>query len=188
MNKSFITFSKITATLLFIASFQAASAQQDKLFEDGYDPELRLKELGITLPIPPIPVNNYVNGVRTGNLIFLAGKGPKRADGSWIIGKLGADVTIEKGYEAARLTAINQLAVLKAMLGDLSRVTRVVKVLGMVNSDPSFNEQPKVINGFSDLIVEVFGERGRHARAAVGMASLHRGIAVEIEMIVEVRN
>mgnify|MGYP000935935292 FL=1 len=101
---------------------------------------------------------------------------------------MGADVTIEKGYEAAQLTAINQLAVLKAMLGDLNRVTRVVKVLGMVNSDPSFTDQPKVINGFSDLIVEVFGERGRHARAAVGMASLPGGIAVEIEMIVEVGN
>ena len=188
MNKSFITSSKIIATLLFIASSQIVSAQKDKLSEDGYDPELRLKELGITLPIPPTPVNNFVNGVRTGNLIFLAGKGPKRTDGSWITGKLGADITIEKGYEAARLTAINQLAVLKTMLGDLNRVTRVVKVMGMVNSDPSFNDQPKVINGFSDLIVEVFGERGRHARAAVGMVSLPYGIAVEIEMIVEVKN
>ena len=178
----------LVAAGTYVESYQGASAQQDKRSEDEYDPELRLKELGITLPIPPTPVANYVNGVRTGNLIFLAGKGPKRADGSWIIGKVGADVTIEKGYEAAQLTAINQLAVLKAMLGDLNRVTRVVKVLGMVNSDPSFTDQPKVINGFSDLIVEVFGERGRHARAAVGMASLPRGIAVEIEMIVEVRN
>ena len=178
----------LVAVKTYVESYQGASAQQDKGFEDVYDPELRLKELGITLPIPSSPVANYVNGVRTGNLIFLAGKGPKRADGSWIVGKVGADVTIEKGYEAAKLTAINQLAVLKAMLGDLNRVTRVVKVLGMVNSDPSFTDQPKVINGFSDLIVAVFGERGRHARAAVGMASLPRGIAVEIEMIVEVRN
>ena len=151
-----------------------------------YDPEARLKELGITLPAPPQPVANYVNGVRTGNLIFLAGKGPKRADGSEIVGKLGAGVSIEQGYEAARLTAINQLAVLKAMLGDLNKVKRIVKVLGMVNSDPSFVEQPKVINGFSDLMVEVFGDRGRHARAAVGMASLPRGQAVEIELVVEV--
>ena len=153
---------------------------------DEQAPEEILMELGITLPKAPSPVANYVNGVQTGNLIFLAGKGPKRADGSEVSGKLGKDLTIEEGYEAARLTAINQLAVLKVMLGDLNRVTRVVKVLGMVNSDPDFIEQPAVINGFSDLIVEVFGERGRHARAAVGMASLPRGQAVEIEMIVEV--
>ena len=172
----------------YVETYQGTSAQKNKGSEDVYDPELRLKELGITLPMPSTPVANYVNGVRTGNLIFLAGKGPKRADGSWIVGKVGADVTIEKGYEAAQLTAINQLAVLKDMLGNLNRVTRVVKVLGMVNSDPSFTDQPKVINGFSDLIVEVFGERGRHARAAVGMASLPGGIAVEIEMIVEVGN
>jgi L-ascorbate metabolism protein UlaG (beta-lactamase superfamily)/enamine deaminase RidA (YjgF/YER057c/UK114 family) len=131
-------------------------------------------------------VANYVNGVQTGNLIFLAGKGPRRPDGSEIRGKLGADVTIEEGYEAARITAINQLAVLKAMLGDLSRVVRVVKVLGMVNSAPYFVDQPAVINGFSDLIVEVFGDRGRHARAAVGMATLPRGQSVEIELVVEV--
>jgi enamine deaminase RidA (YjgF/YER057c/UK114 family) len=128
--------------------------------QDDYDPEARLKALGIELPPAPNPVANYVNGVRTGNLIFLAGKGPKRADGSEITGKLGADVTIEQGYEGARLTAINQLAVLKEMLGDLRKVKRVVKVLGMVNSDPDFVQQPAVINGFSDLIVEVFGERG----------------------------
>ncbi len=172
--------------LFFTISYQIASAGEGKLTEQNYDPELRLVELGITLPTPPSPVANYVNGVRTGNLVFLAGKGPKRADGSEITGKLGRDVTIKEGYEGARLTAINQLSVLKSMLGNLNRVTRVVKVLGMVNSDPSFIDQPKVINGFSDLIVEVFGERGRHARAAVGMASLPRGQAVEIEMIVEV--
>jgi len=155
--------------------------------QDGdFDPEARLKALGIELPAPPSPVANYVNGVRTGDLIFLAGKGPKRADGSEITGKLGDEISIELGYEGARLTAINQLAVLKAMLGDLKKVKRVVKVLGMVNSTPDFIEQPAVINGFSDLIVEVFGERGKHARAAVGMASLPRGQSVEIEMIVEV--
>ncbi len=156
--------------------------------EAGFDPEARLEELGIELPPAPEPVANYVNGVRTGNLIFLAGKGPKRADGSEITGKLGVDVSIPEGYEGARLTAINQLAVLKEMLGDLGKVKRVVKVLGMVNSDPDFIEQPAVINGFSDLIVDVFGERGRHARAAVGMASLPRGQAVEIEMVVEVED
>lgn len=152
----------------------------------NYNPEEKLKELGITLPEPPKPVANYVNGVRTGNLIFLAGKGPRRADGTEITGKLGADVSIEEGYEGARLTAINQLAVLKDMLGDLSKVKRIVKVLGLVNSDPSFIDQPKVINGFSDLMVEVFGDRGKHARAAIGVASLPRAQAVEIELIVEV--
>lgn len=156
--------------------------------ERTYDPEARLHELGITLPPAPEPVANYVNGVQTGDLIFLAGKGPKRADGSEISGKLGDTISIKEGYEAARITAINQIAVLKAMLGDLRRVKRVVKVLGMVNSDPDFIEQPAVINGFSDLIVEVFGERGRHARAAVGMASLPRGQSVEIEMIVEIQS
>lgn len=155
---------------------------------DDYNPEARLMELGITLPTAPAPVANYVNGVQTGNLIFLAGKGPKRADGSEITGKLGGEISIDEGYEAARLTAINQLSVLKAMLGDLKRVKRVVKVLGMVNSEPDFVQQPAVINGFSDLIVEVFGDRGRHARAAVGMASLPRGQAVEIEMIVEIES
>lgn len=149
-------------------------------------PEARLAALGIELPPPASPVANYVNGVQTGNLIFLAGKGPRHADGREISGKLGRDLTIEQGYEAARLTAINQLAVLKTMLGDLSRVQRVVKVLGMVNSHPDFTEQPAVINGFSDLIVEVFGDRGRHARAAVGMATLPRGQAVEIQLVVEV--
>jgi enamine deaminase RidA (YjgF/YER057c/UK114 family) len=166
--------------------FSAASVHAQEAGD--YDPEARLAELGIELPPAPNPVANYVNGVRTGDLIFLAGKGPRRADGSEIHGKLGKDLTIEEGYEGARLTAINQLAVLKEMLGDLSKVKRVVKVLGMVNSDPDFVEQPAVINGFSDLIVEVFGERGKHARAAVGMASLPRGQAVEIEMIVEVED
>jgi enamine deaminase RidA (YjgF/YER057c/UK114 family) len=175
----FVPLAVLSAVLAFTAP---VSAQND------YDPEARLAELGITLPPAPNPVANYVNGVRTGNLIFLAGKGPRRADGTEITGKLGAGVTIEEGYEGARLTAINQLAVLKEMLGDLGKVTRVVKVLGMVNSDPDFVEQPAVINGFSDLIVEVFGERGKHARAAVGMASLPRGQAVEIEMIVEVED
>lgn len=170
--------------LLLAGGHRGVSAQEP----EPYDPEARLVELGITLPEAPSPVANYVNGVQTGNLIFLAGKGPKHPDGTELRGKLGAGVTIEEGYAGARLTAINQLAVLKAMLGDLGRVVKVVKVLGMVNSDPDFIEQPAVINGFSDLIVEVFGERGRHARAAVGMASLPRGQSVEIEMIVEVRN
>tara|TARA_B000000475_G_scaffold62531_2_gene49888 strand:- start:4667 stop:5158 length:492 start_codon:yes stop_codon:yes gene_type:complete len=160
----------------------------DNISPNEYDPENKLKELGVELPSPPDPVANYVNGVRSGNLIFLAGKGPKKPDGTEITGKLGAGVSIETGYEAARLAAINQLAVLKQMLGNLNRVTRVVKVLSMVNSDPNFKDQPKVINGFSDLIVDVFGQRGLHARSAVGMASLPREQAVEVEMIVEVKD
>lgn len=186
MNRPHISSGSIVFLSLLATVLWAQGDPQGGAAENGFDPEARLKEMGIELPAPPRPVANYVNGVRTGNLIFLAGKGPKRADGTEIIGKLGVDVTIEEGYEGARLTAINQLAVLKQMLGDLRKVKRVVKVLGMVNSDPDFVEQPAVINGFSDLIVEVFGERGRHARAAVGMASLPRGQAVEIEMIVEV--
>lgn len=173
-------------TLACSNSSQEQASMIESPVQDAYDPEAKLKALGITLPEPPKPVANYVNGVRTGNLIFLAGKGPKRADGSELRGKLGQAISIEEGYEGARLTAINQMAVLKDMLGNLNKVKRVVKVLGMVNSDPNFVDQPKVINGFSDLIIEVFGERGKHARAAVGMASLPRGQAVEIEMIVEV--
>jgi len=181
-------YARIVATLIACALFviTGPSGAQDTPEDDDFDPEARLAELGIELPPAPEPVANYVNGVRTGNLIFLAGKGPKRADGSEIRGKIDSEVSIEEGYEGGRLTAINQLAVLKEMLGDLGKVKRVVKVLGMVNSDPDFVQQPAVINGFSDLIVEVFGERGRHARAAVGMASLPRGQSVEIEMIVEV--
>jgi len=170
--------------LILILNTITIKAQTE--METDYDPEAKLVELGITLPTPPQPVANYVNGVRTGNLIFLAGKGPRYADGTEISGKLGADISIEKGYEGARLTAINQLAVLKAMLGNLNKLKRIVKVLGMVNCTPDFIEQPKVINGFSDLMVEVFGDRGKHARAAVGMNSLPRAQAVEIELVVEV--
>lgn len=146
----------------------------------------RLKDLGIELPPASSPVANYVNAVQTGNLIFLAGKGPLKPDGTYITGKVDADLTLEQGYQAARLTGINQLAALKAELGSLDRVKRIVKVLGMVNSSPDFVDHPKVINGFSDLMVEVFGDKGKHARSAVGMASLPNGIAVEVEMIVEI--
>ena len=151
-----------------------------------WDANEKLEELGIELPKASTPVANYVNAVRTGNLIFLAGKGPRKADGSYITGKVGVDLTIEQGYEAARMTGINQLAVLKAELGDLNQVKRIVKVKGMVNCSPDFGDQPEVINGYSDLMVAVFGDKGKHARAAVGMGSLPRGIAVEVEMVVEV--
>lgn len=164
---------------------QSEPAAQSPAYPDA---EQKISELGIELPEVSPPVANYVNAVRSGNLLFLAGKGPRMADGSYITGKVGEDLTLEAGYEAARLTAINQLAVLKHELGDLNQVVRIVKVTGMVNSTPYFGNQPEVINGFSDLMVEVFGERGKHARAAVGMGSLPRNIAVEIEAIVEVRD
>jgi len=152
------------------------------------DAETRLKEKGITLSEPQKPVANYVNAVRVGNLLFLAGKGPTKPDGTHITGKVGKDLTIEQGYEAARLTAINHLAVLKAELGSLNKVKRIVKVLGMVNCTEDFKDQPKVINGYSDLMVEIFGEKGKHARSAVGMYALPLNIAVEVEVIVEVED
>ena len=149
--------------------------------------EARLDELGIELPSPQAPAANYVPAVRTGNLLYLAGVGPaKRADGSSPIGKVGAELTLEEGYEAARLVCLNIISRLKAELGDLDRVVRVVKLLGMVNATEDFGEHPAVINGCSDLLVEVFGERGKHARSAVGMQSLPFGIPVEIEAIVEI--
>ncbi len=148
-------------------------------------PEERLHELGHVLPPAPKSVANYVGSVQTGNLLFLSGKGPDLAGGRQWRGKLGAELTTEEGYTAARDTMLNLLAVVHEDIGALSRIRRIVKVLGMVNSVPDFTDQPKVINGASDLLVEIFGDRGRHARSAVGMASLPGGIPVEIEMIVE---
>ena len=148
--------------------------------------EKRLKQLGIELPAATPPVANYVNAVRSGKLLFLAGKGPSVVDGLRPVGKLGREFNVEQGYKFARSTGLALLAAIKAELGSLDRVARVVKLLGMVNAVPDFADQPKVINGCSDLLVEVFGERGRHARSAVGMGSLPAGIPVEIEMIVEV--
>ena len=149
--------------------------------------EQKLKELGIKLPQAQPPAANYVPAVRTGNLLYLSGVGPaKRPDGSIPTGKVGADLSTEEGYEAARSTGISILARMKGQLGDLNRVKRVIKVLGMVNSAPDFNQHPSVINGCSDLFGEVFGEVGRHARSAVGMAGLPNDIPVEIEVIIEI--
>ncbi|MCZ2110393.1 MAG: RidA family protein [Dehalococcoidia bacterium] len=150
------------------------------------DVDARLKELGIVLPPPFRPMANYVPAVRSGNLVFVSGHGPNRPDGTFITGKLGRDLGIEQGYEAARLTMLNCLSSLNAELGSLNRVRRFVKVLGMVNCTEDFGDPPAVINGGSDLLVEIFGDAGRHARSAVGMQSLPRGIAVEIELIAEV--
>ena len=151
------------------------------------DAETKLKEKGIVLIPPPSPIANYINAVRVGNLLYLSGRGPWKADGTYITGKVGKDLTIEQGYEAARLTAISHLSVLKTELGSLNKVKRIVKVLGMVNCTEDFKDQPKVINGYSDLMVEIFGEKGKHARSAVGVNALPLGIAVEIEVIVEVK-
>lgn len=151
-----------------------------------YNPEARLDSLGISLRDQGTPVANYVHAVQSGNLLFLAGKGPKQANGENITGKLGKELTVDDGYAAAREVAINQLSVLKAELGNLNRVKRIVKVHGMVNAVPDFTDHSKVINGYSDLMVAVFGDNGKHARAAVGMGSLPGNMAVEVEMIVEV--
>ena len=146
-------------------------------------PEQNIEALGLTLPVLRTPVGNYVAGVRTGNLLFTAGQGVDQYKG-----KLGRDLTIEEGYLAARQCMLNLLAVAKHELGELGKVKRVVKILGFVNSDPAFTDQPKVMNGASDLLVELFGERGKHGRSAVGMAQLPLNNAVEVEMILEIEN
>ena len=149
--------------------------------------ESRLQELGITLPDSPAPLANYVPLVKTGNLIYLSGVGPMaKSDGSEYKGKLGDNLSVDEGYDAARLTAVNLIARLKGYLGDLDRVTQIVKLLSMVNATPDFTEPPAVSNGCSDLMVEVFGDRGRHARSAIGVATLPGGIPIEIELIAEI--
>jgi enamine deaminase RidA (YjgF/YER057c/UK114 family) len=148
--------------------------------------DARLRALGIELPTPPRPMGSYVTAARSGNLLFLSGHGPVRDGRVLYQGRVGGDLTIAQGQEAARLTGLNLLASVRAAVGSLDRVRRVVKVLGMVQCPDDFTDHPKVINGFSDLMVEVFGEAGRHARSAVGVGSLPAGVAVAIEMVVEV--
>jgi enamine deaminase RidA (YjgF/YER057c/UK114 family) len=149
-------------------------------------PEARLARLGITLPPAPPPVASYVNAVRTGSLLFVSGKGPLPADGKLPAGRVGVEYTLEEGYALARSTGVALLATLRAELGTLDRVRRIVKVLGLVAAPPEFGDHPKVINGCSDLLVEVFGEAGRHARSAVGVSSLPFLTPVEIELVAEV--
>lgn len=165
---------------LLLASCATTKAQQT-------DAEQRLKELGITLITPSKPVANYVKAVRVGNMLYLSGHGPDKPEGGLITGKVGTDLTLEQAKEAARVTGISLLSTIKAELGSLNKVKRIVKVLGMVNAVPTFDQHPKVINGFSDLMVEVFGENGKHARSAIGVGSLPLNIPVEIEMIVEIK-
>jgi enamine deaminase RidA (YjgF/YER057c/UK114 family) len=175
-----------TLVNMCISGILALVAISGQAFAQGATtPEARLKEKNITLPVVPPPVANYVDSVQVGKLLFLSGN---TADAQWKFkGKVGKDMTVEEGYQTARQVGLIMLAKVQAALGSLDRVKRVVKVLGMVNSPEGFGDQPKVINGFSDLMVEVFGEAtGKHARSAVGMAGLPFNNAVEVEMIVEI--
>ncbi|SFT87951.1 Enamine deaminase RidA, house cleaning of reactive enamine intermediates, YjgF/YER057c/UK114 family [Algoriphagus locisalis] len=164
-------FNLLVLPLLFFAFL--ANAQS---------PEQNLEKLGLTLPEVGTPIANYVKWKQVGNLLYLSGTGPD------VFGKVGAELTTEEAYHAARETGLEVIAIIKAATGDLSKVKQFVKVLGMVNSDPNFDKQPAVINGFSDLMVEIFGEKGKHARSAVGVAALPNNMAVEIEVIVELVN
>lgn len=150
--------------------------------------EKRLREIGYQLPNPPVPAANYIGSVRVGNILFVGGN-IGRINGSLKYrGKVGAEVSLEQAYDAARNCALNHLAIIKAALGDLDQVERIVKVLGYVNVAPGFDQMPKVVNGESDLLVELWGERGQHSRAAVGVASLSQDAPVETEMIVQIKN
>ena len=176
---------------LFFILLIIGCAQNEPLYD--YDVEKKINEMGFKVPEPSTPIANYVPAVsfsKSGKtkLVYVSGTGPKTNEGTYITGKVDQDLTIEEGYDAAKLTALNILGSLKGEIGDLNKVVRFVKVIGMVNSTPNFNQQPAVINGFSDFIVEVFGDRGRHARSAVGLVSLPSDIAVEIEVVVEVLN
>ena len=182
---------KYTVLLLSMLLLACKSGNKDSqpiepLYD--YDIEERIAQLGITLSEPTLPkCIKIVLATRTNNLIYLSGNGPIAPDGTRTVGKVGSDLTVEEGYEAAKLTAIRHLSVLKKELGDLNKVERIIKVLGMVNADTSFTDHPKVINGYSELMVAVFGERGMHARSAVGMGSLPWNLACEVEAIVQVR-
>jgi enamine deaminase RidA (YjgF/YER057c/UK114 family) len=150
--------------------------------------EKRLQELGYQLPNPPVPAANYIGSVRVGNILFVGGN-IGRINGSLKYrGKVGGAVSLEQAYDAARNCALNHLAIIKAALGDLDQVERIVKVLGYVNVAPGFDQMPKVVNGESDLLVQLWGERGQHSRAAVGVASLSQDAPVETEIIVQIKN
>jgi enamine deaminase RidA (YjgF/YER057c/UK114 family) len=175
---------KLLLSNILIATVLLAAAPAIVRAQSPAGPEARLKQLNITLPAPTTPIANFVGAVRVGNLLFVSGA---TAGPDWTLkGKLGKDLTVEQGYQAARQVGIIQLTNIKAALGSLDRVKRIVKVLGMVNSAEGFGDQPKVINGFSDLMVEVFGDAGKHARSAVGMAGLPGNQPVEVELIVEI--
>jgi enamine deaminase RidA (YjgF/YER057c/UK114 family) len=157
-----------------------------QLESNAQSPEENLSKMGIKLYQPGIPIGSYVDAVRVGNLIFLSGKGPRKENGAYVTGKLGRELSLTQGSEAAKLSAINQISVLKYLLGDLMKVKRIVKVTGFVNSENNFIDHPKVINGFSEMMIQIFGEKGQHARTALGVNTLPLNMAVEVEMIVEV--
>lgn len=181
------TLNYLVCFLSFLClSSQALSQRADTGDRGAPDIQTKLDSMGVILPAVAEPVANYRNAIVSGNLVFLSGKGPRSDEGKILTGKLGLDTTVKEGYAAARRVAIMQLAVLKETIGDLNRVKQIVKVTGMVNATDDFTEHPEVINGFSDFMEAVFGERGKHARAAVGMSSLPRGMICEIEMIVEI--
>ena len=191
-SKCLAAASAAGGAFLAMASGRTAVAQASERARLGTSqstsPEQRLREIGIELPPPPRPVAVYVPAVRTGNILFTAGHTPRGPDGSPLLGKVGADMTVEEGYAAARIAGLNLLSTVRNTLGSLDKVVRVVKVLGMVNCTPDFGQQPQVVNGFSELLVEVFGEeRGKGGRSAVGMASLPANQPVEVEAIFEVR-
>ncbi|MDO1513165.1 RidA family protein [Maribacter confluentis] len=165
---------------------EESTTLNSQVIQSNYDPEAILDSLGISLRDIGNPLANYVHAARSGNLMFLAGKGPRQADGENIVGKLGQDLSVEEGNLAAREAGINQLSVLKAELGSLKKVKRIVSVHGMVNATADFTDHSQVINGYSDLMVAVFGNQGKHARAAIGMVSLPGNMAVEVAMVVEV--
>ena len=176
----------LTAAVLFLAASLLAPPNASAAGSQPIEtPEAKLEKLGVELPEMPAPIANYVRSVRTGNLVFLSGHGPLKPEGGYVTGKVGADLTLEQGYQAARLTAIALLSSLKGEIGELSKVKRVVRVFGMVNTTPDFVDHSKVINGASDLLVEALGDRGKHVRAAVGMVSLPIGLAVEYAMPTE---
>jgi enamine deaminase RidA (YjgF/YER057c/UK114 family) len=178
--------SKLSVRLSIVGLAMALAMSSTVTGQQPTSPEAKLKALGITLPAANKPIASYVPAVRTGNLVFLAGAGPITDGKPTITGKVGAELTEQQGYQAARATILNSLAALRAEIGSLDLVRRIVKLTGWVNSAPGFTRQPWVINGASDLLVEIFGEVGRHARSAVGANELPLNIPVEIEMIVEV--
>jgi enamine deaminase RidA (YjgF/YER057c/UK114 family) len=173
-----LTFTMKTYLLAGLVLFSITAVAQDV--------EQKLKDLKIELIKPSVPLGSYVKAVRSGNLIFLAGHGPTKTDGSLLTGKVGKEVTLEQANHAARQAGIALLSTLKAEIGDLNKVKRIVKVLGMVNCTDNFADQPKVMNGFSDLMVSLFGEKGKHARSSIGVNALPSNMTVEIEMVVEI--
>ncbi len=151
-------------------------------------PEQRLKNLGLELPEVPSPIANFVMWRQTGSLLYLSGQGPRKPDGSVVVGRLGLNHSVEDGYRDARQIGLQMLATIRQAVGSLDRIEAVIKLLGMVNAEPNFGDHPKVINGCSDLLVEVLGEAGKHARSAVGMGSLPGGMTVEIEAIIQIKS